>query len=256
MHGKFYGTVPGLAEYCWLLHSLFVSPFHIKIIFLGCMSFQQAQLLAAAVGGLGRALQQLPRLACPETVAVACSGSRSSQNFNLFSHWSSVGSSDAPSSSYSIPSDYDDASVYKQTIPQRRFASRFETAVQMAFHSDAVLRAHLIEKHGLAIDRLRISTDRKTASILWSCIPGREEQCKRDLGTNAFRIRRCVSSNLQAKHSPYLEFHFNRLPPQRASVMQALDTAQREEGGAEAELKSSDKVDAAIARLQDDLMVR
>lgn len=167
-----------------------------------------------------------------------------------------------PSTSYALPSDYDERAMFKQSIPQQRFAARVETALLAAVHSDAQLRANLVERHGLAIDRLRVSEDRRTAFVLWSCAAGREEACKRDVERNAFRIRRAIGNNLGAKHTPRIEFRHNRLPENRAGVVAALQNAERETitQATSAEAADGDelarRIEAAVGQLQANMRVR
>jgi len=118
-----------------------------------------------------------------------------------------------------------------ESIPQRRYTSRLETAIGAALLSDAVLRQQLVERRGLGVKALRASADRRTVFVQWACRPGLEDACEADLATHAFRLRRAVAASLQAKHTPRIEFRRDALAAHSEQVVHALRRAEEEDGG-------------------------
>jgi len=118
-----------------------------------------------------------------------------------------------------------------ESIPQRRYTSRLETAIGAALLSDAVLRQQLVERRGLGVKALRASADRRTVFVQWACRPGLEDACEADLATHAFRLRRAVAASLQAKHTPRIEFRRDALAAHSERVVNALRRAEEEEDG-------------------------
>ena len=54
------------------------------------------------------------------------------------------------------------------------------------------------------------------------------QACQRALDKNAFRLRGDLARNLKSKHTPYLEFRHDHLPPMQAATAAAIDAAEQE----------------------------
>ena len=118
--------------------------------------------------------------------------------------------------------------AYSQSKSQQRFSSRVETAIESSLLTDAVLREALVEQNAFTVHAIRVSRDRRTAYVLWDCHPSRKPACERFLQHNAFRLRRALAKLLRAKQVPYLEFRHDRLPEQKAHVVDAMSEAELE----------------------------
>ena len=135
------------------------------------------------------------------------------------------------SSYYSVPfhavSPLDDPA----DVGQRRFAKRFEFALEAALSRDAVVRESLVARYGLAVHAVRLSRDRRTLHVLWDALPGCAAACAAQLERCAFRLRRRLAKAVNSRHTPFIAFVHDRLPPRQAGVAAAIARVEREEGG-------------------------
>lgn len=109
---------------------------------------------------------------------------------------------------------------------------------------DAIVRDQLVQRHGLAVHKVQLSRDRRTAFILWDSNPGSAAACAESLQRNAYRLRSSVAKIAKAKHTPRLEFRHDHLPPQQAAVARALEWA-------EVDAAAGEHPDAALAAAVD-----
>ena len=134
------------------------------------------------------------------------------------------------SSYYSVPfhavSPLDDPA----DVGQRRFAKRFEFALEAALSRDAVVREALVARYGLAVHAVRLSRDRRTLHVLWDALPGCAAACAAQLERCAFRLRRRLAKAVNSRHTPFIAFVHDRLPPRQAGVAAAIARVEREEG--------------------------
>jgi ribosome-binding factor A len=131
-------------------------------------------------------------------------------------------------------------------VGQRRATGRLEAAIEAALLADAVVRAQLVERHGVAIHRVRLARNRRTAHILWDANPGAAAAAEAALQRCAFRLRRHVAKVMRSRHTPYLEFRHDRLPPRQACVAAAIERVERE-AAAEADAEARWAADAGWA---------
>lgn len=54
------------------------------------------------------------------------------------------------------------------------------------------------------------------------------QACQRALDKNAFRLRSDLARNMKSKHTPYLEFRHDHLPPLQAATAAAIEAAEQE----------------------------
>ncbi|KAF8063046.1 hypothetical protein HT031_003885 [Scenedesmus sp. PABB004] len=119
------------------------------------------------------------------------------------------------------------------SVGQRRAAGRLEHAVEAVLLGDGVLREALVAAHGLTIHRIRLAKDRRAVHVLWDAAPGQAPACAAALERNAFRLRAELARVLRSRHTPFLEFRHNHLPPLQAAVAAAMDAAEAELAAAE-----------------------
>jgi ribosome-binding factor A len=132
--------------------------------------------------------------------------------------------------------------------------------------ADATIREHLVERYGLTVHRIELARDRRTVFVLWDAHQGKAQACQQALEKHAFRLRRDLAKNMNSKHTPFLEFRHNHLPPLQAAVAATLEKVDAEaaaEAAAAAAGSASQAdastaggtaagdVDAAIARLEE-----
>jgi ribosome-binding factor A len=148
------------------------------------------------------------------------------------------------------------------SIAQRRAAGRLETAIESVMLADAAIREHLVERYGLTVHRIELSRDRRTVFVLWDAHQGKAQACQQALEKHAFRLRRDLAKNMNSKHTPFLEFKHNHLPPLQAAVAATLERVEAEAAAAAAVSASqadsstaggpaAADVEAAIARLEE-----
>ncbi len=113
-------------------------------------------------------------------------------------------------------------------IHLRRANGRIESAIEGALLADAVVREQLVERLGLTVHRVRLTSDRRTAHILWDANPGAAAACELGLRRCAFRLRRHIAKVTRARNTPFLEFRHDHLPPRQASVAAAIERVERE----------------------------
>lgn len=130
---------------------------------------------------------------------------------------------------YRLPYDAPDPDA---TVGQRRALGKLEGAVEAVLLGDAIIRERLVQRQGFTVHRIRLTNDRRRASVLWDAHPGREEACAKELQHIAYRLRGCIAKALRSKHTPYLEFKLDRLPPRQAGVADALRKVEREQRAA------------------------
>ncbi|KAI8464315.1 MAG: hypothetical protein J3K34DRAFT_461968 [Monoraphidium minutum] len=134
---------------------------------------------------------------------------------------------DAGGAYYRTP--FHPAAAYEDLdVGQRRAAGRLETAIEGALLADAVVREQLVERLGVVVHRVRLSADRRTAHILWDARPGAAAAAEAALGRCAFRLRRHIAKATRARHTPYLSFVHDHLPPNQAGVAAAIERVEAE----------------------------
>lgn len=122
-------------------------------------------------------------------------------------------------------------------VGHRRTSARFEDAIEGALLADAVVREQLVERLGLAVHRVRLSGDRRTVYVLWDAHPGAAAAAEAALSRNAYRLRRHVARVLRSRHTPFLAFRHDHLPPAQACTAAAMERVEAEaaaEGAADA----------------------
>jgi ribosome-binding factor A len=127
---------------------------------------------------------------------------------------------------YWVP--HDTESFTPASIAQRRAAGRLESAIESVMLADAAIREHLVERYGLTIHRIQLAKDRRTVFVLWDAEQGKAKPCEQALEKHAFRLRRDLAKNLKSKHTPFLEFRHNHLPPLQAAVAAAMEQIEAE----------------------------
>jgi ribosome-binding factor A len=129
---------------------------------------------------------------------------------------------------------------------------------------DGVIREQLVSKFGLNIHQVQLAKDRRTVFILWDAHAGMASACENALQHNAFRLRRDLAKLLNSKHTPFLEFRHDHLPPLKAAVAATMEQVEQELNedammaekansaaeAAAAGFPSTAAVEAAIARLE------
>lgn len=73
------------------------------------------------------------------------------------------------------------------------------------------------------------------------------QACQRALDKNAFRLRGDLARNLKSKHTPYLEFRHDHLPPMQAATAAAIDAAEQELAAAATAAAAADSRESAAA---------
>lgn len=144
------------------------------------------------------------------------------------------------------------ATITPASIAQRRATGRVEAAIESVLLADGVIREQLVNRYGLNVHRVQVSKDRRSIFILWDANTGKVRDCEQALQKSAFRLRRDLAKILQSKHTPYLEFRHNHLPPYKAAAATAMQEVEKELSAEAAAAASADAedVNAAIARLE------
>jgi ribosome-binding factor A len=111
--------------------------------------------------------------------------------------------------------------------------------------ADAAIREHLVERYGLTIHRIELARDRRTVFVLWDAHHGKAQACQQALEKHAFRLRRDLAKNMNSKHTPFVEFRHNHLPPLQAAVAATLERVEAEVEAAAAAGSSASPADAS-----------
>jgi ribosome-binding factor A len=178
-----------------------------------------------------------------------------------------------PSAADQLPADsdsyywvpHDPEAFTPASVAQRRAAGRLENAIESVMLADAAIREHLVERYGLTIHRIQLAKDRRTVFVLWDAHQGKAKACEQALEKHAFRLRRDLAKNLKSKHTPFLEFIHDHLPPLKAAVAAAMEQVEAEAAAAAATTAGAAShgdaaaadgpaaadVEAAIARLEE-----
>uniref|UniRef100_A0A383V7W2 Ribosome-binding factor A n=1 Tax=Tetradesmus obliquus TaxID=3088 RepID=A0A383V7W2_TETOB len=167
------------------------------------------------------------------------SSSSSSSSYGGSGSTSSSSNSQAvpdPSAPDQLPADsdsyywvpHDPEAFTPASVAQRRAAGRLETAIESVMLADAAIREHLVERYGLTIHRIELAKDRRTVFILWDAHQGKAKACEQALEKHAFRLRRDLAKNMKSKHTPFLEFRHNHLPPLKAAVAATMEQVEAE----------------------------
>eukprot|EP00775_Hariotina_reticulata_P005211 gene5211-5449_t len=150
------------------------------------------------------------------------------------------------------------------SIAQRRATGRLESALETVLLGDGAIREQLVNKFGLNIHQVQLAKDRRTVFILWDAHQGMAAACANALQHHAFKLRRDLAKVLNSKHTPFLEFRHDHLPPLKAAVAATIEQVERELASeatatdeainaaesAASGLPSAAAVEAAIARLE------
>jgi ribosome-binding factor A len=137
-------------------------------------------------------------------------------------------------------------------VAERRLTSRLLTALEQAVVGDAVISEVLVQRHGFAVHRVRLSGDRRTMHILWDAHPGAAEACGAELQRSAWRLRATMAKIAKTRFTPRLEFRHDRLPTGAAATASALERVEAAAAAGASQLPPDHDaaLQAAIEQLQ------
>lgn len=82
-----------------------------------------------------------------------------------------------------------------------------------------------------AVAQVRVSKDRKVATVLWDCYPEGVEACGKEIALHTGRLRSALAAALNTKFAPALAFRHDHLPPHQGRLAETFE--QVCEGGLE-----------------------
>uniref|UniRef100_A0A7S0YMJ2 Uncharacterized protein n=1 Tax=Polytomella parva TaxID=51329 RepID=A0A7S0YMJ2_9CHLO len=133
---------------------------------------------------------------------------------------------------------FEEQDLYPQTVGQRMFTSRFLTKLNAVLNASMSLRAALTERFGFQIRGVRMASDRKSATVLWTCISGQESACEAALKAQGKKLQSAAGRALNSQHIPILSFILDRVNRQQAVARALVEQMTRErdwEGTVDAE---------------------
>ncbi|KAK9815035.1 hypothetical protein WJX73_005628 [Symbiochloris irregularis] len=111
---------------------------------------------------------------------------------------------------------------------QRKFGAKVQRALASLLSSRRDNSLQTLVNMGFTVEEVRMSPDNLIAYILWSCLPGQEEQAERTLRHSAGRMRGSLAHAMQVRRVPRLEFRLNELTAQQQQIEDILQRLDRE----------------------------
>ncbi|MEW5296927.1 MAG: hypothetical protein WDW36_000173 [Sanguina aurantia] len=128
-----------------------------------------------------------------------------------------------PSTYYRLPPEAPTQGTFPQSVAQRKFNHRVTTMLGVVLSSEAVLKERLVERFGFTVHQVRVSKDRKVATVLWDCYPEGVEACGKEVTLHTGRLRSALAAALNTKFAPSLAFRHDHLPPHQGRLAETFE---------------------------------
>ncbi|KAL3700325.1 hypothetical protein R1sor_018347 [Riccia sorocarpa] len=120
------------------------------------------------------------------------------------------------------------------TLRQKRIASEVKEVIGEALQQGPC-ESPIVKRAGFEITDVEMSSDLRTAHILWRALPGMQKSAEKAVLSNVKRLRSLIFSRLTLPFSPALKFQEDTLPPHVQALEEAFAKLKEEEGEPPAE---------------------
>lgn len=115
------------------------------------------------------------------------------------------------------------------TLRQKRIASEVKEVISEALQQGPCQNP-IFQRAGFEIKDVKMSSDLRTAHVLWRALPGMQKNAERAVLANVKRLRSLVFSRLSLPFSPIIKLQEDTLSPQVQALEEAFARLREDEG--------------------------
>ncbi|KAG6543218.1 hypothetical protein Mapa_015469 [Marchantia paleacea] len=137
------------------------------------------------------------------------------------------------------------------TLRQKRIASEVKEVISEALQQGPCQNP-VLQRAGFEVKDVKMSSDLRTAHVLWRALPGMQKNAERAVLVNVKRLRSLVFSRLSLPFSPVIKLQEDTLPPKVQALEEAFARLRESEEEIQEENSASEEGSAFVGQRPQD----